>query len=57
MLGKNLTYCYCCFDVTLAGAEYVQAAQKFITGLDARRLSKFSEYRYFSIFFLSSVGF
>ncbi|KAJ0080466.1 hypothetical protein Patl1_23083 [Pistacia atlantica] len=32
-----------CFQLT-KGTEYVQAAQKFITGLDARRLSKFSEH-------------
>ncbi|KAF2306959.1 hypothetical protein GH714_022778 [Hevea brasiliensis] len=30
------------------GAENVQAAQKFITGLDARRLSKFPEHRHVS---------
>lgn len=29
------------------GAENVQAAQKYITGLDARRLSKLPEQRYF----------
>ncbi|KDO52492.1 hypothetical protein CISIN_1g000049mg [Citrus sinensis] len=29
------------------GSEYIQGAQKFITGLDARRLSKFPEHRYF----------
>ncbi|KAK6915301.1 hypothetical protein RJ641_020418 [Dillenia turbinata] len=28
----------------MKGAEHVQAAQKFITGLDARRLAKLSEY-------------
>nr|KYP71848.1 Translational activator GCN1 [Cajanus cajan] len=28
------------------GSDNVQAAQKYITGLDARRLSKFPEYRY-----------
>jgi hypothetical protein len=27
----------------VSGAENVQAAQKYITGLDARRLSKFPE--------------
>lgn len=30
-----------------SGSENVQAVQKYITGLDARRLSKFPEYRYF----------
>lgn len=28
------------------GSENVQAAQKFITGLDARRIAKFPEHRY-----------
>lgn len=46
---------FCIFDkfvltedlsgVASIGAEHVQAAQKFITGLDARRLSKLSENR------------
>jgi hypothetical protein len=30
----------------LTGSENVQAVQKYITGLDARRLSKFPENRY-----------
>jgi len=33
-------------DLGFPGSENVQAAQKYITGLDARRLSKFPEYRY-----------
>lgn len=32
------------------GQENVQAAQKYITGLDARRLAKYSEDRYVSAF-------
>ena len=32
-----------------AGPDNVQAAQKFITGLDARRISKLSEHRYISV--------
>jgi len=33
-------------DLGFSGSENVQAAQKYITGLDARRLSKFPEFRY-----------
>lgn len=33
----------------LIGAENVQSAQKYITGLDARRISKLPEQRYGSI--------
>ena len=36
--------------LTSPGAENVQAAQKYITGLDARRLSKLPEQRYFITF-------
>ena len=32
--------------VNFVGTENVQAAQKYITGLDARRISKFPEHRY-----------
>ncbi|CAK9164333.1 unnamed protein product [Ilex paraguariensis] len=34
------------------GAENIQAAQKFITGLDARRISKLPEHRYVSTHFV-----
>lgn len=48
----QLWQCFCwCF----AGPENVQAAQKFITGLDARRISKFPEHRYISVLWRQSM--
>ncbi|KAF9610038.1 hypothetical protein IFM89_019766, partial [Coptis chinensis] len=38
------------------GLDNVQAAQKFITGLEARRLSKLPENRYTTIFWCSSIS-
>lgn len=48
LLCENEEYYFYSFIVcVLLGTENVQGAQKYITGLDARRLSKYPEQRYF----------
>lgn len=39
------------YAVSFTGTENVQAAQKYITGLDARRIAKLPEHRSGILFF------
>jgi len=46
IFGIHICFLHSYIVLGFPGSENVQAVQKYITGLDARRLSKFPEFRY-----------